>query len=35
MLGKYSNGMILVAEDEDKPILIEVNKGMKNGLVVR
>jgi len=35
MLGRYSNGMILVAEDEGRPILIEINKRIKNGLVVR
>jgi methionine--tRNA ligase beta chain len=35
MMGRYSNGMILVADDESKPILVEIDKRIKNGLVVR
>jgi methionine--tRNA ligase beta chain len=35
MMDKYSNGMILVAEDESKPILIEIDKRIKNGLIIR
>lgn len=35
MLGKYSNGMLLAADDEGKPILIEIDKNLKNGLVIR
>jgi len=35
MLGRYSNGMILVAEGEGKPILIEIDKRIKSGLAVR
>ncbi len=35
MLGRYSNGMILVADEEGKPHLIPVDKKIKNGIIVR
>lgn len=35
MLGRYSNGMILVADDNGKPYLISVDKNIKNGIMVK
>ena len=35
MMGLSSNGMILVADDLEKPILIPLDKTFKNGLVIR
>lgn len=35
MMGMSSNGMILVADDVEKPILLVVNNNFKNGLVIR
>lgn len=35
IMGMNSNGMILVADDPEKPILIQVDKLLSNGLVIR
>ncbi len=35
MLGRNSNGMILVADEDGKPYLIPVDKKIKNGIIVR
>ena len=35
MMGLSSNGMILVADDLEKPTLIPLDKSLKNGLVIR
>lgn len=35
MMGINSNGMILVADDAEKPILLAVDSSLKNGLVIR
>lgn len=35
MMGMSSNGMILVADDIEKPVLLVVDNGLKNGLVIR
>ncbi len=35
ILGHYSNGMILAIDDNDKCILVTVDKNLKNGMVVR
>jgi methionine--tRNA ligase beta chain len=35
MMGMNSNGMILVADDEEKPTLLVVDNKLPNGLVIR
>lgn len=35
MMGMSSNGMILVADDIEKPVLLVVDNSLKNGLVIR
>ena len=35
LMGKYSNGMILVADDPEKFTLIPLDKNLKNGTVIR
>lgn len=35
MLGQYSNGMILVADEDNRPHLVQVDKKIKNGIIVR
>lgn len=35
MMGKESQGMLLSADEENKPILIEVPSAIANGLIVR
>jgi len=35
MLGKLSNGMILAADDQGKPILLPVDDNLKPGTIVR
>lgn len=35
MMGMSSNGMILVADDIEKPVLLVVDNALKNGLVIR
>lgn len=35
MMGKYSNGMILAAEFEGRPVVVEVSKDLPNGSVIR
>ncbi len=35
MMGMSSNGMILVADDVEKPTLFQLDKKLKNGLVIR
>lgn len=35
MMGMNSNGMILVADDIEKPVLLAVDKNLKNGLIIR
>lgn len=35
MMGSSSNGMVLVTDDLDKPILLQVDSGLQNGLVIR
>ncbi|MEN9328175.1 MAG: hypothetical protein RI947_983 [Candidatus Parcubacteria bacterium] len=35
MMGLFSNGMLMSADEEGKPLLIEVSASVPNGLVVR
>jgi len=35
MMGRNSNGMILVADDPEKFVLIPLDKNLKNGTVIR
>lgn len=35
MLNKYSYGMMLVVDDEKKPVPLKINKKLRNGLVIR
>ncbi len=35
MAGKVSNGMIMSGDENGKPLLIEVNPSLKNGLLIR
>ncbi len=35
MMGLSSNGMVLVADDQEKPVLLQVDNTLKNGLVIR
>lgn len=35
MMGMNSNGMILVADDIEKPVLLVVDSALKNGLLIR
>ena len=35
MVGLSSNGMVLVVDDETKPILLQVDNTLKNGLIIR
>ena len=35
MMGKHSQGMIMAADGETQPTLIEVSKEIKNGTIVR
>lgn len=35
MMGMNSNGMLLVADEVEKPILLAVDNNLKNGLVIR
>ncbi len=35
MMALVSNGMVLVADTEEKPVLLQVDKSLENGLIIR
>lgn len=35
MMGKFSNGMIMAVDTEEKPVPLEVDSSIKNGSVIR